>query len=88
MKRNQVLGVAIDAIFAKTSEFDDIEDIKEDSNLSSDMAMDSLDLVEVIMDIEKMTGEYIPDEVFGNTPHDEITVGSLTDMLYVYFKDK
>lgn len=46
MKRNQVLGVVIDAIFAKTSEFDDIEDIKEDSNLSSDMAMDSLDLVE------------------------------------------
>lgn len=35
MKRNQVLGVVIDAIFAKTSEFDDIEDIKEDSNLSS-----------------------------------------------------
>lgn len=32
MKRNQVLGVVIDAIFAKTSEFDDIEDIKEDSN--------------------------------------------------------
>lgn len=78
----------IDAIFAKTSEFDDIEDIKEDSNLSSDMAMDSLDLVELIMDIEKMTGEYIPDEVFRNTPCDEITVGSLTDMLYVYFKDK
>jgi acyl carrier protein len=88
MKRNQVLGVVIDAIFAETSEFDDIEDIKEDSNLSSDMAMDSLDLVEVIMDIEKMTGEYIPDEVFLNTPCDEITVGSLTDMLYVYFKDK
>lgn len=88
MKRNQVLGVVIDAIFAEISEFDDIEDIKEDSNLSSDMAMDSLDLVEVIMDIEKMTGEYIPDEVFRNTPCDEITVGSLTDMLYVYFKDK
>lgn len=88
MKRNQVLGVVIDAILAKTSEFGDIEDIKEDSNLSSDMAMDSLDLVEVIMDIEKMTGEYIPDEVFRNTPCDEITVGSLTDMLYVYFKDK
>lgn len=88
MKRNQVLGVVIDAIFANISEFDDIEDIKEDSNLSSDMAMDSLDLVEVIMDIEKMTGEYIPDEVFRNTPCDEITVGSLTDMLYVYFKDK
>lgn len=88
MKRNQVLGVVIDAIFAKISEFDDIEDIKEDSNLSSDMAIDSLDLVEVIMDIEKMTGEYIPDEVFRNTPCDEITVGSLTDMLYVYFKDK
>lgn len=88
MKRNQVLGVVIDAIFAKIPEFDDIEDIKEDSNLSSDMAMDSLDLVEVIMDIEKMTGEYIPDEVFLNTPCDEITVGSLTDMLYVYFKDK
>lgn len=52
MKRNQVSGVVIDAIFAKTSEFDDIEDIKEDSNLSSDMAMDSLDLVELIMDIE------------------------------------
>lgn len=88
MKRNQVSGVVIDAIFAKTSEFDDIEDIKEDSNLPSDMAMDSLDLVELIMDTEKMTGEYIPDEVSRNTPCDEITVGSLTDMLYVYFKDK
>lgn len=29
MKRNQVLGVVIDAIFAKTSEFDDIEDIRK-----------------------------------------------------------
>lgn len=88
MKRNQVLEVVIDAIFAKTSEFDDIEDIKEDSNLSSDMAMDPFDLLEVLMEIEEKIGIRISDDVFGDKPVDELTVGIFADMLYVYFKDK
>ena len=91
MERKEVEKVVKEAIFEKMGEFNGLDhaaQIMNEDKLDTDMAMDSLDLVEVIMDIEKMTGEYIPDEVFRNTPCDEITVGSLTDMLYVYFKDK
>lgn len=87
MRRNQVLDMVRDAIFAKTSGFNDIEDIKEDSGLSSDLAMDSLDYVEVIMDIEKTTGRRISNYALGDTSVDGMTVGRLTDMLHAYLKD-
>ena len=62
--------------------------VKEDSNLSSDLAMDPFDLLEVLMEIEEKIGIRISDDVFGDKPVDELTVGIFADMLYVYFKDK
>ncbi|MFB9137818.1 acyl carrier protein [Vibrio olivae] len=55
--------------------------------LGADMAMDSLDFVEVVMEMEKRTGRCIPDEVLDVEPYHELTVGELTNMLYDYLKD-
>lgn len=65
-----------------------IDDVKEDSNLSSDLAMDTFDLLEVLMGIEEKIGIRISDDVFGDKPVDELTVGIFTDMLYDWFKSK
>lgn len=65
-----------------------IDDVKEDSNLSSDLAMDTFDLLEVLMDIEEKIGIRISDDVFGDKPVDELTVGIFVDMLYDWFKSK
>lgn len=51
------------------------------------MTMDSIDFVEVVMEIEKRTGRCIPDEVLDVKPYHELTVGELTNMLYDYLKD-
>lgn len=51
------------------------------------MALDSLDFVEVVMEMEKRTGRYIPDEALDVKPYRELTVGELTNMLYDYLKD-
>ena len=94
MKRDELLEIVREEIFEKMHEFNyinDIEvidDVKEDSNLSSDLAMDPFDLLEVLMDIEEKIGIRISDDVFGDKPVDELTVGIFADMLYVYFKDK
>lgn len=50
--------------------------------------MDPFDLLEVLMEIEEKIGIRISDDVFGDKPVDELTVGIFADMLYVYFKDK
>ena len=65
-----------------------IDDVKEDSNLSSDLAMGPFDLLEVLMDIEEKIGIRISDDVFGDKPVDELTVGIFVDMLYDWFKSK
>ena len=52
-----------------------------------DMAMDSLDFVEVVMEVEKKTGKCIPDEVLNVKPYHKLTVGELINMLYNYLKD-
>lgn len=65
-----------------------IDDVKEDSNLSSDLAMDPFDLLEVLMEIEEKIGIRISDDVFGDKPVDELTVGIFADMLYDWFKSK
>lgn len=51
------------------------------------MAMDLLDFLEVVMEIEKRTGRCIPDEVLNVKPYHELTVGEFTNMLYDYLKD-
>lgn len=56
MERDKILKLARKEIFEKMHKFnyinniEVIDDVKEDSNLSSDLAMDPFDLLEVLMD--------------------------------------
>lgn len=94
MKRDEILKIARKEIFEKMHEFnyinniEVIDDVREDSNLSSDLAMDPLDLLEVLIEIEKKIGIRISDDVFGDKPVDELTVGIFVDMLYDWVKGK
>lgn len=94
MKRDELLEIVREEIFEKMHEFnyinniEVIDDVKEDSNLSSDLAMGLFDLLEVLMDIEEKIGIRISDDVFGDKPVDELTVGIFADMLYDWFKSK
>ena len=94
MERNKILEIVREEIFEKMHEFNyinDIEvidDVREDSNLSSDLAMDPLDLLEVLIGIEEKIGIRISDDVFGDKSVDELTVGIFADMLYDWFKNR
>lgn len=94
MERNKILEIVREEIFEKMHEFNyinDIEvidDVREDSNLSSDLAMDPLDLLEVLIGIEEKMGIRISDDVFGDKSVDELTVGIFADMLYDWFKNR
>ena len=90
MERKEVEKVVKEAIFEKMGEFNGLnhpESITNNDELGADMALDSLDFVEVVMEMEKRTGRYIPDEVLDVKPYCELTVGELTNMLYDYLKD-
>lgn len=82
MERDKILKLARKEIFEKMHKFnyinniEVIDDVKEDSNLSSDLA------------IEEKIGIRISDDVFGDNPVDELTVGIFADMLYDWFKSK
>ena len=94
MERDELLEMAREEIFDKMHEFnyinniEVIDDVREDSNLSSDLAMDIFDLLEVLMGIEEKMDIRIPDDVFGDKSVDELTVGIFVDMLYDWFKSK
>lgn len=94
MERDKILKLARKEIFEKMHEFnyinniEVIDDVREDSNLSSDLAMDIFDLLEVLMGIEEKMDIRIPDDVFGDKSVDELTVGIFVDMLYDWFKSK
>lgn len=94
MKRDKILEIAREEIFEKMHEFnyingiEVIDDVKEDSNLSSDLAMDPFDLLEVLMGIEEKIGISISDDVFGDKPIDELTVGIFVYMLCDYLKNE
>lgn len=94
MERNKILEIVREEIFEKMHKFNyinDIEvidDVREDSNLSSDLAMGPFDLLEVLMGIEEKMGIRISDDVFGDKPVDELTVGIFADMLYDWFKNR
>lgn len=94
MKRDEILEIARKEIFEKMHEFnyingiEVIDDVREDSDFSSDLAMDPFDLLEVLMGIEEKMDIRIPDDVFGDKPIDELTVGIFVDMLYDWVKDK
>lgn len=94
MKRDEILKIARKEIFEKMHEFnyinniEVIDDVREESNLSSDLAMDSFDLLEVLMGIEEKMDIRIPNDVFGDKSVDELTVGIFVDMLYDWVKGK
>lgn len=94
MKRDEILEIARKEIFEKIHEFnyingiEVIDDVREDSDFSSDLAMDLFDLLEVLMGIEEKMGIRIPYDVFGDKPIDELTVGIFVDMLYDWVKSK
>lgn len=94
MKRDEILKIARKEIFEKMHEFnyinniEVIDDVREESNLSSDLAMDPFDLLEVLIGIEEKMDIRIPDDVFGDKPVDELTVGIFVDMLYDWVKGK
>lgn len=94
MKRDEILKIARKEIFEKMHKFnyinniEVIDDVREESNLSSDLAMDPFDLLEVLIGIEEKMDIRIPDDVFGDKPVDELTVGIFVDMLYDWVKGK
>lgn len=94
MKRDEILKIARKEIFEKMHKFnyinniEVIDDVREESNLSSDLAMDLFDLLEVLMGIEEKMDIRISDDVFGDKPADELTVGIFVDMLYDWVKGK
>lgn len=94
MKRDEILKIAREEIFEKMHEFnyinniEVIDDVREESNLSSDLAMDPFDLLEVLMGIEEKMDIRISDDVFGDKPVDELTVWIFVDMLYDWVKGK
>ncbi len=94
MKRDEILKIARKEIFEKMHKFnyinniEVIDDVREESNLSSDLAMDPFDLLEVLMGIEEKMDIRISDDVFGDKFVDELTVGIFVDMLYDWVKGK
>lgn len=94
MKRDEILEIVRKEIFEKMHKFnyinniEVIDDVREDSNLSSDLAMDPFDLLEVLIGIEEKMDIRIPDDVFGDKYVDELTVGIFVDMLYDWLESK
>lgn len=90
MEKDKLLRMIKEVIFEKVGEFNGFnrpESITNNDELGADITMDSLDFVEVVMEIEKRAGRCIPDEVLDVKPYHELTVGELTNMLYDYLKD-
>lgn len=90
MERKEVEKVVKETIFEKTGEFNGLDHaalIMNKDELGMDMAMDSSDFVEVLMEIEKKTGNCIPDEALGVKPYHKLTVGELINMLGDYLED-
>jgi acyl carrier protein len=90
MEKDKLLRMIKEVIFERVGEFNGFnrpESITDNDELGADMAMDLLDFLEVVMEIEKRTGRCIPDEVLNVKPYHELTVGEFTNMLYDYLKD-
>lgn len=91
MERKEVEKVVKETIFEKMGEFTGLNhaaEINNEDDLETDMSMDPLDFVEVVMGIEEKMDIRIPDDVFGDKSVDELTVGIFVDMLYDWVKDK
>lgn len=87
MERKEIEKVVKEAIF-KFNGLNYAAEINNEYGLATDMDIDSLDYVEVVMEMERKTGVCIPDEVLNIKPYTELTVGELIDSLYNFFKDR
>ena len=90
MERKEFEKIVKETIFEKMGEFTGLNhaaEIDNEDGLATDMAMDSLDYVEVVMEMERKTGVCIPDEALNIKPYYKLTVGKLVDMLYNYLKN-
>ena len=91
MERKEVEKIVKETIFEKMGEFTGLNhaaEINNEDDLKTDIGMDFLDFVEVVMGIEEKMNIRIPDDVFGDKSVDELTVGIFVDMLYDWVKDK
>ena len=91
MERKEVEKVVKETIFEKMGEFTGLNhaaEINNEDDLETDMGMDLLAFVEVVMGIEEKMDIRIPDDVFGDKSVDELTVGIFVDMLYDWVKGK
>lgn len=91
MERKEVEKIVKETIFEKMGEFTGLNhaaEIDNEDGLATDMAMDSLDYVEVVMEMEKKTGICIPDEALNVKPYSELTTGELINLLYNFLKDR
>ena len=86
MEKDKLLRMIKEVIFEKVGEFNGLNHPESITN-NDELGADSLDFVEVVMEMEKRTGRCIPDEVLDVKPYYELTVGELTNMLYNYLKD-
>lgn len=87
MKRDELLEIVREEIFEKMHEFNYTNNIEVIDDVS-DLAMDSFDLLEVLIGIEEKMDIRIPDDVFGDKSVDELTVGIFVDMLYDWLESK
>lgn len=91
MERKEVKKIVKETIFEKMGEFTGLNhaaEIDNEDGLATDMAMDSLDYVEVVMEMERKTGICIPDEALNVKPYSELTTGELINLLYNFLKDR
>jgi acyl carrier protein len=91
MERKEVEKIVKETIFEKMGEFTGLNhaaEIDNEDGLATDMAMDSLDYVEVVMEMERKTGICIPDEALNVKPYSELTTGELINLLYNFLKDR
>lgn len=91
MERKEVEKVVKETIFEKMGVFTGLNhaaEINNEDDLETDMAMDSLDFIEVVMEMEKKIDICIPDKVINVKPYTKLTVGKLIDILYNFIKSR
>lgn len=91
MERKEVEKIVKETIFEKMGEFTGLNhaaEINNEDDLETDMGVDFLDFVEVVMGIEEKMNIRIPDDVLGDKSVDELTVGIFVDMLYDWLESK
>lgn len=85
MERGEIMGILKTVLYEKIGGITEIEekDMTDGMSFFKDMGMDSLDFVEVIMDMEKELDIVIPDDNL-----DHVTrIGELVDVMYEIVND-